>query len=62
MPYRIKPKPGAKLRLPDQPDKRLPEEGIVVEKLDPFWKRRELEGGVTVEKIATQPAAPASEG
>lgn len=59
MPYRIKPKPGAKLRLPDQPDKRLPEEGIVVDELSPFWRRRALEGGATVEKITTQPAAPA---
>lgn len=54
MPYRIKPKKGAKLRLPHQPDKRLPEEGIVVEKLSPFWRRREREGGITVEQIAKQ--------
>lgn len=62
MPYRIKPKTGAKLRLPDQPDRRLAPEGIVVESVTPFWRRRENEGGVTIEKFNGPAVAPASEG
>lgn len=52
MPYRIVPKPGAKLRHPDPPHAHIPAEGITVQELTPFWLRRKREGGVTIENLA----------
>jgi hypothetical protein len=53
--------PGAIARDPRTHD-RLPVEGIVVDYVDAFWRRREAEGGVTiVDGPAPDQAAPAPE-
>ena len=50
---RITPKEGLKVINPETL-KRLPKDGIVIRKMDTFWKRREKDGDITVEKLTVK--------
>jgi hypothetical protein len=53
---RITPKPGLVIRDPEHQDRRiLPEEGILVSRLNPFWLRRLNDGDIDVLAIPDQP-------
>lgn len=56
MMYRIIPKHENKKVINPGTMKRVPKEGIVVSKVDTFWKRREKDGDIKVEKITTKKA------
>lgn len=48
MSYRITPKPGLIIRDPEHEGRILSSEGITVNKLNPFWRRRLRDGSITV--------------
>jgi hypothetical protein len=53
---RITPKHGLVIRDPEHQDRRiLPEEGILVNRLNPFWMRRLNDGDIDVLTIPDQP-------
>lgn len=56
--FRITPKPGAPIRDPVTLEK-LPTAGILVERVTVHWRRRQLEGGVTITDESTPKASPA---
>lgn len=53
---KITPKPGLVIRDPEHQDRRcLPEEGILVNRLNPFWMRRLDDGDIDVLAIPDPP-------
>ncbi len=54
---RIVPKPGAPIRHPVTREL-LPAAGILVDRIDAHWRRREREGGVTITSEPTTTRAP----
>jgi hypothetical protein len=56
MSYRITPKPGLIIRDPEHEGRILSAEGITVNKLNPFWRRRHRDGSVDIFEIPVSPA------
>ena len=50
---RITPKKGLKVINPDTL-KRVPDTGVVIPKMNTFWKRRENDGDITVTKVTAK--------
>lgn len=55
---RIIPKPGLRIRDPENKGKVLPPEGITRRRLNPFWIRRLNDSSIEVLTIPDAPPAP----